>query len=283
MSSEEPNPFDEDVLAELRNQARAGAPAVTRVRVAARLTAAGVGALTGAASAPAAASLGTTTATSTLTSLALTKTFAIGLALGVGSAVAAHSVNHVRTVDVAQSSKPATLTSNPALALTTTGSVSREGTRSADFAREAAANPVAPINPAPELPRAERSGRNAEATVSPARSEHRLAQQQELLDSARKRLRSGEPGRALEIVELHRARFPRTTFEEERQALAIRALRALGRDAEANERTREFGRRFAGSLFLPALRKTDTSTAARETVTEPSAPPQTTGEGSALR
>jgi hypothetical protein len=101
------------------------------------------------------------------------------------------------------------------------------------------------------------------------------------LDSARKLLRNGDASGALAIVGQHRSRFSRTAFEEEREALAIRALVALGRRAEARAHTRTFARRFPNSLALPAIH--GAIEPRREIVTEPSAPSQTASEGSAVR
>lgn len=80
-----------------------------------------------------------------------------------------------------------------------------------------------------------------------------LARERALLDLARAAAASGEPAQALAKAELHRARFPRGRLSEEREALAIRALLTLGRDAEARRRARAFQATYPQSFLLPVL------------------------------
>ena len=48
-------------------------------------------------------------------------------------------------------------------------------------------------------------------------------------------------------------RFPRGVLVQEREVLAIQALRKLGRDAEADRRTEAFAKAFPGSAFARKL------------------------------
>jgi hypothetical protein len=74
----------------------------------------------------------------------------------------------------------------------------------------------------------------------------------ELLEQARAALKSA-PGRALQRANEHAARFPRGVLVQEREVLAIQALRRLGRDAEADRRTEAFAKAFPGSAFARKL------------------------------
>lgn len=74
----------------------------------------------------------------------------------------------------------------------------------------------------------------------------------ELLEQARAALKSA-PGRALQRANEHAARFPRGVLVQEREVLAIQALRGLGRDAEADRRAEAFAKAFPGSAFARKL------------------------------
>jgi hypothetical protein len=80
-----------------------------------------------------------------------------------------------------------------------------------------------------------------------------LAEQQVLLDVARRALARGDGATALEALAWHRSRFPRTQLEEEREALTIKAVRAAGRGAEASAQAKLFTARYPRSVFSPGL------------------------------
>ncbi len=80
-----------------------------------------------------------------------------------------------------------------------------------------------------------------------------LAAERALVDRARAALSTGDPEAALAAVRLHRTRHPRGQLAEEREALAVRALRAAGHDAEAEARQARFRRAYPESLFAPAI------------------------------
>jgi hypothetical protein len=69
----------------------------------------------------------------------------------------------------------------------------------------------------------------------------------DLLMRAR-RVVGSDPGRALALTTEHRARYPSGTFVEEREVLAIDALRRLGRVSAASERAQRFHREHPGSV-----------------------------------
>jgi hypothetical protein len=75
----------------------------------------------------------------------------------------------------------------------------------------------------------------------------------ELLEQARAALR-GDPGRALARANEHRRRFPGGVLVQEREVIAIKALRQLGRNAEADQRAAAFEKAFPGSAFQRKLK-----------------------------
>jgi hypothetical protein len=84
-----------------------------------------------------------------------------------------------------------------------------------------------------------------------------LAEQQILLDVARRALARGDGATALEALAWHRSRFPRTQLAEEREALTIKALRAAGRGGEASAQAQQFTARYPRSVFSPGLSETE--------------------------
>jgi hypothetical protein len=75
-----------------------------------------------------------------------------------------------------------------------------------------------------------------------------LPSEADLLEQARSAIK-GDPARALQRANEHAARFPRGVLVQEREVLAIQALRQLGRTAEADRRTEAFVKAFPGSAF----------------------------------
>jgi hypothetical protein len=75
----------------------------------------------------------------------------------------------------------------------------------------------------------------------------------ELLEQARQALKS-DPRRALQRANEHARRFPRGVLVQEREVLAIQALRRLGRDADADRRAEAFAKAFPGSAFQRNLK-----------------------------
>ncbi len=68
-----------------------------------------------------------------------------------------------------------------------------------------------------------------------------------LVERARVALLRARPADALVGAAEHARRFPRGQFAEEREAIAVQALAALGRSAEARSRAAAFHRRFPAS------------------------------------
>jgi hypothetical protein len=74
----------------------------------------------------------------------------------------------------------------------------------------------------------------------------------ELLEQARSALR-GDPVTALARANEAAARFPRSALVQEREVIAIQALRKLGRNAEADQRAAAFSKAFPDSAFQRKL------------------------------
>jgi hypothetical protein len=80
-----------------------------------------------------------------------------------------------------------------------------------------------------------------------------LGAERAILDEARSALMRGDPGRALNRVEAHRRIFPNPLLGEERDAMEIEALVALGRTSEARTRAEAFRRHAPDSIFRPTV------------------------------
>jgi hypothetical protein len=117
--------------------------------------------------------------------------------------------------------------------------------------------------PLPEpVPRAALSGapeRAASPSAGPTppvgskTADSSLAAERRLLDTARTALARGEPGASIGSLDQHASRFPNGTLSEEREALYVRVLVALGKGAAAAARAEDFRRRFPHSLFAPVI------------------------------
>src|SRR5262249_1082268 len=91
------------------------------------------------------------------------------------------------------------------------------------------------------------------ASVSAEPDNRSLAAERALLDVARSALASGEPARALEAALRHERTYPNGLLVEEREALAVKALVALGRNDAARARGARFVKRFPNGLMRPAV------------------------------
>jgi hypothetical protein len=100
------------------------------------------------------------------------------------------------------------------------------------------------------VPAARASSASSVGTPDAASS---LAAERHLLDEARQALARGEPQTGMKPLGLHAKRFPRGVLTEEREALAVRLLAALGNQTAAIERAQRFHARFPNSLFIPAV------------------------------
>jgi hypothetical protein len=126
---------------------------------------------------------------------------------------------------------------------------------SADVKPPAAFATPTPTAPASEAIRGDASPLTAPSTTAklptkptpPAR-----ASEAELLEQARAAMKV-DPARALQRANEHAAHFPGGVLVQEREVIAIQALRKLGRSAEADRRATAFAKAFPGSAFARKL------------------------------
>ena len=110
-----------------------------------------------------------------------------------------------------------------------------------------------PVDPGPTPASAAVHTSAQAARSSPSSRASRLGQERLLLDEARAGLVEGDPERALQKLESHRAHFADGLLAEEREAMLVEALVRLGRYDEAREGANRFRARAPGSLFLPTV------------------------------
>jgi hypothetical protein len=90
--------------------------------------------------------------------------------------------------------------------------------------------------------------------ASSSSSRSALNAERALLDRGRMAFARGDAAACLGLLDEHRARYPRGVLGEERDALAIRALVALGRTSEAHTLASKFEQSYPTSLMLPAVK-----------------------------
>jgi hypothetical protein len=96
----------------------------------------------------------------------------------------------------------------------------------------------------------------SEPSAPPSPSARGLAAERALLDVARGALARGEAQEAFDASQRHAGEYPNGSLVEEREAIAIKALVALGRRDEAKVRAAEMERRFPNGLMLRAVKRT---------------------------
>jgi len=84
------------------------------------------------------------------------------------------------------------------------------------------------------------------ASSKPPSAQSKAPSEAALLEQARRALNSS-PASALQLANQHRARFPNGVLSQEREVIAIEALRRLHRTAEADQRGAGFSKAFPGS------------------------------------
>lgn len=107
--------------------------------------------------------------------------------------------------------------------------------------------PEQAVEPAPEPPAVEPAPKVPRAPAPTASSEVELLRRAQALLAA-------QPGRALQLTNEHQRRFRDGVLAEEREALAIEALRRLGRAREAQRRAALFQRRYPSSVHTSRVR-----------------------------
>jgi hypothetical protein len=93
------------------------------------------------------------------------------------------------------------------------------------------------------------------ATTTPSwgASSSSLSAERVLIAGARHELAAGDAAKAFSLLEEHARRFPRAQLGEEREALIVQTLVALGRYPEARAEAARLRAASPGSLFLPAI------------------------------
>ncbi len=111
------------------------------------------------------------------------------------------------------------------------------------------------VSPAslPDAPKAAPQ-HSAPAPSAEALSSRGLAAERALLDVARSALARGEAGEALAAAARHAREYPDGALVEEREAIAVKALVALGRKDEARTRVRALEQRFPTGLSVRAAK-----------------------------
>ena len=88
---------------------------------------------------------------------------------------------------------------------------------------------------------------------APKSRDEELAAERLLVEMGRSSLAHGQASQALDAVQKHATKYPNGQLVEERESIAIHALVAAGRAADARTRATNFHKRFPKSLFLPAI------------------------------
>jgi hypothetical protein len=96
----------------------------------------------------------------------------------------------------------------------------------------------------PVMPRA--AEKPATASSKPTAAPGKALSEAALLEQARRVLNSA-PSSALQLANQHRTRFPNGVLTQEREVIAIEALRRMHRSTEADQRATGFSKAFPGS------------------------------------
>lgn len=125
-------------------------------------------------------------------------------------------------------------------------------------------SPDLPADFVPDLPAVPTLPPGARARTPPARDREGeqtedgrlgdLAAEMRLVGEARA-LAATDPSGALQLLDQHRARFPRGALREEREVYAIEALVGIAHTDEAERRYHEFRADFPESTFLARLER----------------------------
>ncbi|HET7544143.1 MAG TPA: hypothetical protein VFK05_29930 [Polyangiaceae bacterium] len=105
--------------------------------------------------------------------------------------------------------------------------------------------PVAPT-PSTETGSSQSPGQPGAASSNSSPAHAKAPSEAALLERARRALDTA-PGYALQLANQHRALFPHGSLSQEREVIAIEALRRLHRASEADQRATGFSQTFPGS------------------------------------
>lgn len=119
------------------------------------------------------------------------------------------------------------------------------------------------VAPSPSVPEpaavAEASQDDGMPLTVPGKPGRSRPTEAELLERAQAVLRA-EPARALALTREHRRRYPAGALVQEREVIAIEALRRLGRDRAASHKADVFAERYPGSVHHNRLEQTNEPT-----------------------
>ena len=116
---------------------------------------------------------------------------------------------------------------------------------------EPSVTPVPPLDVAPAIP-----PRPPPASTTQGSSPSTLARETEIIETGRSAMARGRHADALAAVGEHRRLFPHGRLAEEREELAIRALRAAGRNEEASSRAEQFTKTYPSSIYSGTVNAT---------------------------
>ena len=122
-----------------------------------------------------------------------------------------------------------------------------------DRAPPPSAAPVMPIalSAAPVTSASAQAPSSASAPVQQRPDD--ISEERAMLDTARTALGRGDGVSAMTGVKKHEQRFPKGQLAEEREAIAVQALVALGRGDDARARGERFKRTYPNSVLAPAV------------------------------
>jgi len=129
--------------------------------------------------------------------------------------------------------------------------------------RTSATPPSAPeLAPGPALPAAPSASAAPEASAprqDRPRSGGSLRAERLLLETASAALMRGDPRAAIVALRQHARQFPAGDLAEEREVLLVKALAAAGDHSAAEQRAKDFKKRFPDSMQEPSVNDTDRS------------------------
>lgn len=110
------------------------------------------------------------------------------------------------------------------------------------------------VPPAVEAPPAAEAPASAANPAPPALKSSRSPDEAKLLEQARRALATN-PSQALAITRRHQALFPNGALAQEREVIAIEALRRLGKSGQASERADSFEQKYPDSAHRRTVEK----------------------------
>jgi TolA-binding protein len=123
------------------------------------------------------------------------------------------------------------------------------------LAPPAASIAVAPVETVP-VPAVESAAPPpAPSAREPVKATSSLRAERLLLETASAALMKGDHASAIAALKQHQARFPKGELAQEREVLLVQALKASGNDRAADERAKDFKKKFPGSLQQDSVDK----------------------------